>query len=545
MDKIGKILIRMGVPEQFIDAALSRQRVARKPLCEILVELGLTDPEVIAEAVSKQSGYPYFSPINIVDTSLLSSFPVDSITKMGVIPLYEACSEQSESNGTVHVGFTNPNDIKSIDFVKRYFQNRQITLHVVSTLMVEKYSKWKSIPVSEIHHKIDTSRDGLAIGTMIIKKAFYDGATDIHFNPGVWMVSFRIDGTLRIIMHFSEETYTQIINAIFLRSHISENDRELPGDGSFNAGVLDPDLSGVDCRVSVYPVALPDRQERAQSMHIRLLKRSVVGSISLDALGFTPEVQKTLIFLVREAQGMIIVTGPTGSGKSTTLHSMMKYINTFEKNLITIEDPVEYRDPFRVQAQVNELKGFTFSRALRHILRHDPDVILIGEIRDEETAEIVIQSANTGHLVLTTLHSNSAAEATMRLRHLGIDKEDVASEVNSIIAQRLVRGLCSYCKKEDRENLNLLKDSGFNTEVIYRKNESGCGYCNNIGYKGRKPIVEVLIFDDEVVEAILYKDVFAIKKIMKERRNIFMDGLRLVAEGYTSVDEVRSVVKTN
>ncbi|MEW6408846.1 MAG: type II/IV secretion system protein [Nitrospirota bacterium] len=536
MEKIGKILMDMGIPQQFIDAALSRQAVIKKPLCEILVELGLADPEVIAEAVSKQSGYPYFSPINVVDTSILTSFPLDSITRIGVIPLYE--------DGTVHIGVTNPSDIKSVDFAKRHFYNRDITLHVVSTLMIEKYSRWKSIPVSEIQKRIETTKDGLLIGTLVLKKAFYDGATDIHFNPGVWMVSFRIDGTLRIIMHFSEETYTQIVNAIFLRSHISENDREMPGDGSFNAGVLDPDLSGVDCRVSVYPVALPDRQERAQSMHIRLLKRSVVGSISLNALGFMPEVQKTLISLVKEAQGMIIVTGPTGSGKSTTLHSMMRHINTFEKNLITIEDPVEYRNPFRVQAQVNELKGFTFSKALRHILRHDPDVILIGEIRDEETAEIVIQSANTGHLVLTTLHSNSAAEATMRLRHLGIDKEDIASEVNAIIAQRLVRGLCPHCKKEDKEKLNLIKDSGFNAEVIYRKSESGCGYCSHIGYKGRKPIVEILIFDDEVVGAILYKDVFAIKRLMKERGNIFMDGLRLVAEGYTSVDEVRSVVKS-
>jgi general secretion pathway protein E len=284
---------------------------------------------------------------------------------------------------------------------------------------------------------------------------------------------------------------------------------------------------------------------------IRILdKRAMVqsnGTLTLEALGFETSDLDTIRQLAREPYGMLLVTGPTGSGKTTTLYAALTEINNGRDKIITIEDPVEYQLPGILQIPVNEKKGLSFAKGLRSILRHDPDKIMVGEIRDQETAEIAVQSALTGHLVLTTVHANNVFDVFGRFTHMGIDPYAFVSALNGIWAQRLVRTICPHCMTDTEPLAHELKKANLSTETIadyHFKKGMGCGDCRGTGYKGRKSIAEILLLDDEIRELIVEKKPIRMVKEAARRngtRSLRESGLLLVQQGKTTLEEIMRV----
>jgi general secretion pathway protein E len=384
-----------------------------------------------------------------------------------------------------------------------------------------------------------------------VDAAIYDawraGASDIHFEcdrTGVH-VKLRLDG---VLVHASElldpQKAEEVISRIKVLAQLDIAERRVPQDGRFRVALGDREL---DFRVSVMPsifgedavVRLLDKAQLSGSAH----------SISLASLGLDPDAIGRIRRLSRRPHGMLLVTGPTGSGKTTTLYAALSEIRTGQEKIITIEDPVEYELPGVLQIPVNEKKGLTFSQGLRSILRHDPDKILVGEIRDAETAEIAVQAALTGHLVFTTVHANSVFDVISRFAHMDIDLYSLLSALNGVVAQRLIRCICPHCAAPDAppeaELADRLRSAGHAPDALRLSRGRGCEACRNTGYKGRHAIAEVLAFDDALRTMILNRaDVSAIKRYAREQgvRPLGERALDLVATGITTIDEIDRVV---
>jgi len=338
------------------------------------------------------------------------------------------------------------------------------------------------------------------------------------------------------------EDAERVISRLKVLAELDISERRVPQDGSFSV-----ELNGreVDLRLSIMPSI------HGEDAVIRILdKRAMVeayGSLSLEALGFDASSLVKLRALSEEAYGMLLVTGPTGSGKTTTLYAALTEIHTGREKIVTIEDPVEYQLPGILQIPVNEKKGLTFARGLRSILRHDPDKIMVGEIRDQETAEIAVQSALTGHLVLTTVHANNVFDVFGRFTHMGIDPYAFVSALNGIWAQRLVRLNCTHCAVEvEVSEQELAKVNLTRTEVAdYQfKRGSGCGDCRGTGYKGRRAIAEILTLNDEIRELIIEKrPIRQIKDAARRNGTISLReaALKLVKQGETTIEEIKRI----
>jgi general secretion pathway protein E len=370
-------------------------------------------------------------------------------------------------------------------------------------------------------------------------------ASDIHFETGPdgLAVKYRLDGVLVQAGSIpNQDMAEQVISRIKVMSDLDISERRVPQDGRFRASV---EKRPIDFRVSVMPSVY------GEDAVIRILdKRALVSQtmeLRLDGLGFDGTSIEVLRKLSREAYGMLLVTGPTGSGKTTTLYAAISEIKTGEDKIVTIEDPVEYQLQGVLQIPVNEKKGLTFARGLRSILRHDPDKILVGEIRDSETAEIAVQAALTGHLVFTTVHANNVFDVIGRFTHMGVDPYGFVSAMNGIVAQRLLRVVCSRCAIPAIPDAALIAASGLNgldlSEFDFRIGK-GCGHCRGTGYKGRKAIAEVLLMTDEVRELIIAR---ASMRILKEAATALgtvllrQAALELVKKGETTLQEINRV----
>ncbi|MFZ6756441.1 GspE/PulE family protein [Undibacterium sp. Ji50W] len=383
----------------------------------------------------------------------------------------------------------------------------------------------------------------------LVNATLYDalkaGASDVHLEstPQGLAVKYRIDGVLD---HITSTTgisdAEQVISRLKVLAELDISERRVPQDGSFCIEVNDREI---DLRLSIMPSI------HGEDAVIRILDKQAMvesyGALSLEALGFDASSLVTLRMLTEEAYGMLLVTGPTGSGKTTTLYAALSEIHNGREKIITIEDPVEYQLPGILQIPVNEKKGLTFAKGLRSILRHDPDKIMVGEIRDQETAEIAVQSALTGHLVLTTVHANNVFDVFGRFSHMGIDPYAFVSALNGIWAQRLVRINCPHCSTTvpvdeimlKRVNLTLDEVQGFH----FRKG-SGCGDCRGTGYKGRRAIAEILTLTDEIREMIIEKR--PIRQIKDAARRNGTTTLReaalaLVQRGETTLEEIKRI----
>ena len=377
----------------------------------------------------------------------------------------------------------------------------------------------------------------------IIREGVESRATDIHFEPlkdGL-QIRFRIDGVLHPWQKHPKQLVAPVVSRLKLMAKLNIAEHRLPQDGRIRFRVGGEDL---DIRVSVLPTV------HGEGVVLRLLTRE--GSLlALENLGLEKDHFELLLELISRPNGIILVTGPTGSGKTTTLYAALSRLNTPEKKIITIEDPVEYQLPGINQIQIKPAIGLTFASALRAILRHDPDIILVGEIRDLETAEIAIQAALTGHLVFSTLHTNDALGAVARLSEMGIESYLLAASLVGLVAQRLVRRLCPKCKQAKEPSQAFLKAieehlPGYGGPINYFE-PVGCDYCAGTGFRGRLAIYEIIPVDQKLRRAILAEQgEEEMKEYLKEKGflSLFQDGLRKAAQGVTSFQEVLRVART-
>jgi general secretion pathway protein E len=383
----------------------------------------------------------------------------------------------------------------------------------------------------------------------LVHSTLYDalkaGASDIHLesHPTGFRIKYRIDGVLVSVSEIpGVEMAEQVISRIKVMSELDIAERRVPQDGRFKVTMQGRD---VDFRVSIMPCSF------GEDAVLRILDRQSLSDqmcgLTLDVLGFDADSIARFRRLAQEPYGMVLVTGPTGSGKTSTLYAAISEINNGEDKIVTIEDPVEYHLPGILQIPVNEKKGLTFARGLRSILRHDPDKIMVGEIRDAETAQIAIQSALTGHLVFTTVHANNVFDVIGRFMHMGVDPYSFVSALNGILAQRLVRLTCTHCAESQQPSAALLATSGILPEQAKEFRfvaGRGCGHCRGTGFKGRKAIAEMLQLNDEIRELIVAKEpIRRIKEAARRHGTRYLReaALDLVRQGETTLKEINRV----
>ncbi len=400
---------------------------------------------------------------------------------------------------------------------------------------------------AEAARRVSEEAPIVRIANTIIQQAVRERASDIHVEPqerGV-RVRYRIDGVLHEVMTVPRHVQAPLISRYKIMSDMNIAERRIPQDGRIAVRV---DSADYDLRVSSIPVHLTTGMSEKIVMRI-LDKNSVL--IGLDKLGFLPDIQAQLEELVVQPNGMVLCTGPTGSGKTTTLYSVLNKLNSVEKNIVTVEDPVEYQLPGISQVQVNKKAGLNFGIALRAFLRQDPDIIMVGEMRDLETCSIAIESSLTGHLVLSTLHTNDAPSAVIRMIDMGVEPFLISATVICVLAQRLARRICKECKEEYQAPATVLRRFGFRPEnpdqmvTLYRGR--GCDNCRNTGFRGRIGIHEMMRMNDEIAELIARRAPLAdIRDAAKAygMMELREDGLKKVLLGYTTPDEVMSVVFT-
>jgi len=373
----------------------------------------------------------------------------------------------------------------------------------------------------------------------LIESAVFSRATDVHLEPKETELQarFRIDGILHNVPSYPPELTLPMVSCVKVLSDMDIAEKRKPQDGTFMGKLGDNTL---DFRVATTPSV------HGETMVIRILDRSV-GLMSLEKLGMSAKWQKTLLRLVNAPHGMLVVSGPTGSGKTTTLYALLASLDAFQKNIVTVENPIEYRLDNVTQTQVNTKAGVTFAGALRSFLRQDPDVIMVGEIRDAETARVALQSAMTGHLVLTTLHANDAITSLFRLLDLGIEPYLISSSLSAVIGQRLARVLCPNCKIPYIPKADFLKKIGLNpAKPVQLYKAQGCEECQGTGYRGRKGVFDVFVVSDAIKELIRTNP--SVQLIRQEARKIGWrtlqeSGLNMVIKGETSIKELVRTTK--
>lgn len=391
--------------------------------------------------------------------------------------------------------------------------------------------------------------EGTSHVVKLVHSTLYDAhksqASDIHLEtaPGALAIKYRIDGVLTMIgVMQGVDLAEQVISRIKVMSDLDIAERRVPQDGRFKVSIQGREI---DFRVSIMPSIF------GEDAVLRILDRQAltdhVEGLTLNQLGFDQAAIATIRRLSAEPYGMLLVTGPTGSGKTTSLYAAISEVNQGDDKIITIEDPIEYQLPGVLQIPVNEKKGLTFARGLRSILRHDPDKIMVGEIRDAETAQIAIQAALTGHLVFTTVHANNVFDVIGRFSHMGVDPYSFVSALNGIVAQRLVRQICTHCAVDERPSDQMILESGISleqAEQYHFRVGRGCGQCRGSGFKGRNAIAEILILNDEIRELIISQaTIRRIKEAAKQNGTRFLREAALdrVKAGQTSLQEANRV----
>ncbi|RMH07743.1 MAG: type II/IV secretion system protein [Nitrospirae bacterium] len=516
------ILLQRGdlSPEQLRDYT-QRAVATQRSLKTLLLEEGLLPEETIARALAEQFALPY-DPLHDfrINPEFFATIPLEWMHRHPFIPL-------ADHSGVLTIAVADPQDLRAIDELE-VLLGREVQL-VVSTrtaihnsLMASEGNQQVLTRIQEELHPVLVKEDEkgeevLSVESItrdqspvvklvdtIILTALQRHASDIHIEvtDRDVEVKFRIDGVLyRAMEPLSRSVHASLISRLKIMSELDISERRIPQDGRFKLHV---EKRTVDFRVSILPSVY------GESVVIRVLDKhaiaSGIGGLRLDVLGYNPEDLQRFRRAITRPYGMILVTGPTGSGKTTTLYGALNEVHTPEDKIITIEDPVEYQLDGIVQIPVNEKKGLTFARGLRSILRHDPDKIMVGEIRDAETAQIAIQSALTGHLVFTTVHANNAFDVITRFVNMGIERYNFVTSLSCILAQRLVRAICPSCKVPVSVTPELCRDSGLDYErakhlTFYEG--KGCPECHGLGYRGRRAITEFLDMTDSIKEMIL------------------------------------------
>lgn len=555
-DTLKQILTNSGfISESDFNAAQKTAQDLGKPITDILLFRGIINEDALGQLISEYYKVPFVSLKNKqIPLETLSLIPEEAANSYHIIPF-------ARDQQFLHLAMENPQDIEAIEFAKRRTNLNVKAYYMTSTdfsKIVGQYKKnIKSVFKDIIEENIKKTKDVkieeaekaagelpvIQILDTLLEYAIAEGASDIHIESmeDTVLVRFRIDGVLHDIVNLPPPIHPALVARVKILTSLKLDEHRVPQDGRFKIKVHD---SFTALRVSILPAF------HGESIVMRLLPESN-RPLSLEELGITGEYLNLVKESMKKPHGMLLVTGPTGSGKTTTLYSVLNMLNTAEVKMCTIEDPIEYGINRIVQAQVNQAAGLTFAGGLRSLLRHDPDIIMIGEIRDEETAEISIHSALTGHLVLSTLHTNDAAGAIPRFLDMGAEGFLLASTINLIIAQRLVRRICSSCIEKytpTPEATDSLKRIFSNTDItkldFFRG--KGCNECNKSGYKGRVGIYEILNVTPEI-RSLIIKRVPAeeIRKVAMEQgmTSLLEDGLNKASAGTTSVEEVLRVTR--
>jgi type IV pilus assembly protein PilB len=497
-----------------------------------------------------------------VDRRLVQSFPAEFLHRLNFVPL-------GASSGVMKVAVADPSDLAAIDAIEAFLGQKvqvfgasrrgiQEALRRSETAMLVLKDATEGFITGVLERVGEEEEDLISIEKLaeqdssiiklvnsIIFTAVQKRASDIHIESkeSDVKIKFRIDGVLGDAMEPIDKRFQgPIISRIKVMSDLDISERRVPQDGRFRLKIKD---KTIDFRVSIMPCIY------GEDAVIRILDKEMiteaVAELRLDLLGFSPLLMAKFRKYITQPYGMVLVTGPTGSGKTTTLYAALTEIKSPEDKIVTIEDPVEYQIEGITQIPVNEKKGLTFARGLRSILRHDPDKIMVGEIRDPETAQIAIQSALTGHLVFTTVHANNVFDVIGRFLHMQVDPYSFISALNCILAQRLVRVLCPECKKPVRYDERTLVESGLDPSAHRDRvffEAVGCGGCNQTGYKGRTAIGEILELSDAIREMILArKPLSEVKKRAKEEGMVFLreTGLEKVFAGVTGLKDLNKV----
>ncbi|MBW2688846.1 MAG: Flp pilus assembly complex ATPase component TadA [Deltaproteobacteria bacterium] len=561
--KIGEILVEMGslAPAE-VRLVLDQQAQSGKRFGETAIASGLLADERVAQALAQQFGLEYVDLDNVVlDPELDASLPAELPIRYNFIPL------QKTDEGLV-IAVSDPTNVAELDDLEMQL-DMPLVCRVAAkrklTALLERSQGSKQVlqEVSEdfklqLVKETDQGEEVLSIEKLtddsspiirLIDSTLFDAlnkrASDIHIesNEAGVQIKYRVDGVLfRATEPLDGRFQGPIISRIKVMSELDISERRIPQDGRFKVRM---GSKSIDFRVSIMPsihgedavIRILDKESIAKDLH----------GLTLDVLGIEGHELTRFRRMIREPYGMVLVTGPTGSGKTTTLYAALSEIHNEQEKIVTIEDPVEYQLKGVVQIPVNEKKGLTFARGLRSILRHDPDKIMVGEIRDPETAQIAVQSALTGHLVFTTVHANNVFDVLGRFLHMGIDAYNFVSSLNCVAAQRLVRKICVHCKRPVTYDRQAFEESGLDYEQIKDHTfyeGAGCRECNGQGYHGRTAILELLDLDDDLRDLIINKaPVSRLKESARAAGTIFLRdaAIEKMLNGVTTLEEINRV----
>jgi len=561
--KIGRILVEMGtITSTEVDMLLEKLQISGKNFGQAGLDEGAFSEEELAQALARQFGYEYVDLQDVVlDQELMGSLPAGLPLKKKLIPL-----ERDVDSLTIAVA--DPTNVAMLDNLEMQL-GLSLILKLASATQIERLlergegSQRVLREASEdfklqLIKETDKGDEVLSIEKLtadtspiirLIDSTLYDAlvkrASDIHIEStadGV-VIKYRVDGVLYQATETIDGRFqSPIISRIKVMSELDISERRIPQDGRFKVRLGD---KSIDFRVSIMPTIF------GEDAVIRILDKESIAAdmqgLTLEVLGFEERERVRIRSRIREPYGMVLVTGPTGSGKTTTLYAALSEIDADQEKVVTIEDPVEYQVKGVVQVPVNEKKGLTFARGLRSILRHDPDKIMVGEIRDPETAQIAVQSALTGHLVFTTVHANNVFDVLGRFMHMGIDPYNFVSCLNCVMAQRLIRKICPHCREVVSYSDEELREAGLDPQKIAGHplyEGRGCKECNGLGYHGRSAIVELLEMNDELREMIVDKrPVSELKRAAAAMGTIFLRGAAInkLLAGETTVREINRV----
>ncbi len=559
---LGDILLERGsLSEEQLKEALTLQGETRQSLDRALLHSGYVEEEELLQTLSAQLSLPYLDRINdgAVEPSLVSQIPLSFVRKYHIFPL-------RRENNLLTVATSDPLNLHPVDeigvlldcevqlvisreeeilkAINRFYHSESETpQEMIESLNGEEIRVVTTGQGEEPEDLLDLANKApiIKLVNLVLFQALKERASDIHIQPyeKELKVRYRIDGILHDSLTPPKHYQEAVISRIKVMSNLNIAERRLPQDGRATIKIGDRQI---DIRVSTIPIAFGER------VVMRLLDKETLF-FGLEELGISREKLPEADSLIHCSHGIILVTGPTGSGKTTTLYAALDKINSPDKNIITVEDPIEYQLEGISQIQVKPRIGLTFANGLRSIVRQDPDIIMVGEIRDLETAEIAIHASLTGHLVFSTLHTNDASGAVTRMLDMGIEPYLVSSSVIAIIAQRLVRLICPRCKETYQPEGESLREIGLKPGqvaegVLYRGR--GCHYCLGTGYRGRTGMYELLVMSEEVRELILSRaDANAIKKkaIEKGMATLRQDGANKVLKGLTTIEEVLRVTQ--
>jgi len=547
-------LIKKGiVSKQQFESAREESKNKGLPINKVLISKGIVKEKDIASVISERLGIPFMDLSDyLIDADVIKLVPESIAQRYKLIPLFKI-------GQTLTVAMADPQDINAMDQVRlksgceidavlatetdiknamdQYYGTSGGVEEVIKQMNEVKRSASVAPASDKELAKMAEDAPVVKLVNMIIIQAVTEKASDIHIEPDekVLRVRYRVDGILHEVPKPPKDLEAAIISRVKVLASMDIAERRKPQDGRIMMKMQGKDI---DMRVSCFPTVY------GENIVIRLLDKTSL-LLGLSELGMRPEMHKAFDKIIRKPFGIMLVTGPTGSGKTTTLYAALNTINSEEKNIITIEDPVEYQISMIRQTQVNPKAELTFASGLRSILRQDPDVIMVGEIRDSETAEIATQAALTGHLVFSTLHTNDASGAITRLADMGIEPFLISDAVIGVLAQRLVRVICPKCKEKLVPTDATLKDLKLKrSDDLALYHGKGCAKCKDTGYVGRVGIYELLVIDDELRKLIIAKapaDQIKAKAVELGMKTLYEDGIAKALEGITSVEEVLRV----